>query len=143
MSEEKLAKDKYEVFLCYNHEDESSVKKIGRELISKGIAPWLDVWEVLPGRVWQREIEQQIRRAPSAAVFVGDSGIGPWEQLEIEAFLREFVRRRCPVIPVLLEGAPDKPELPLLLEGMRWVDFRILKENRDLAPDEDPLNLLI
>jgi formylglycine-generating enzyme required for sulfatase activity len=44
--------------------------------------------------------------------------------MEIEAYLRRFVRNQCPVIPVLLSNAPEQPELPLFLEGMTWVDFR-------------------
>ena len=45
--------------------------------------------------------------------------------MEVEAFLREFVSRSCPVIPVLLKDAPQKPALPLFLKGMTWVDFRV------------------
>lgn len=143
MSEEKIAEDKYDVFLCYNHEDESAVKEIGKRLKERRIASWLAGWDIRPGSSWQDAIEQQIERIPVAAVFVGKAGIGPWQKREIRAWLQEFVRRDCPVIPVLLEDASDKPELPLLLRDMQWVDFRILKENPKLALDEDPLNLLV
>jgi hypothetical protein len=57
-------------------------------------------------------------------VFVGKDGIGPWQQVELEAFLRRFVNQGCPVIPVLLADASKEPALPLFLEGMTWVDFR-------------------
>jgi CRISPR-associated Csx14 family protein len=143
MSEKKVAEEKFDVFLYYNPEDESRVRKIGQELMSRGISPWLDVWEIRPGTPWQREKDRQMRRARSAAVFVGASGMALWEQLEVDALLRKCVERKCPVIPVLLEDAPNELELSLVLEGMRQVDFRILKQKRDLAPDEDPLNLLI
>lgn len=134
-SERKIAKGKYDVFLCYKSEDRLEVKNIGNQLKDRGIAPWLDMWDIPPGRLWQREIEQQIETIPSAAVFVGQTGIGPWQQMEIDAFLREFVSRGCPVIPALLPNAPDKPKLPLFLEGIQWVDFRIT--------DPDPLECLI
>ncbi len=124
MSKEKIAKGEYDVFLCYKNEDKREVKNLGNQLKDWGVAPWLDMWEIPPGRPWQREIEKQIKTIPSAAVFVGQVGIGPWQQLEIEAFLREFVSRGCPVIPALLPDAPDKPKLPPFLEGMQWVDFR-------------------
>jgi hypothetical protein len=39
--------------------------------------------------------------------------------------MREFVKRGCPVIPVMLADAPDKPQLPAFLRGMTWVDFRV------------------
>ncbi len=123
-SEDKIAKGQYDIFLCYKSEDKRAVKDIGNQLRDWGITPWLDMWDIPPGRPWQREIEKQIETIPSAAVFVGQAGIGPWQQLEIEAFLREFVSRGCPVIPVLLPDAHDKPKLPPFLEGMQWVDFR-------------------
>jgi hypothetical protein len=54
-------------------------------------------------------------------VIVG-SRVGPWQDQELAAFLRQFVKRRCPVIPVLLRGA-ERPELPVFLDGMTWVDL--------------------
>ena len=134
-SEEKIAKYRYDVFLCYKSEEKPQVKNIGNRLKDWGIAPWLDMWDIPPGRPWQCEIERQIVKIPAAAVFVGASGIGPWQQLEIEAFLREFVDRNCPVIPVLLPDAPNKPKLPPFLGGMQWVDFR--------TSDPNPLERLI
>jgi ABC-type multidrug transport system ATPase subunit len=43
---------------------------------------------------------------------------------EIETALKQLVRRRLPVVPVLLPGAPAQPELPLLLRGSTSVDLR-------------------
>ena len=77
-----------------------------------------------PGMPWQEVLEQQIPKIKSVAVFVGCEGMGPWQEQELAAFLREFVRRKCPVIPVLLKDAPREPGLPLFLDGMTWVDFR-------------------
>ncbi len=116
----------FDVFLCHNGQDKPEVKKIAETLKQQGLTPWLDEWELQPGLPWQRELEKQIQNIKSAAVFVGGSGIGPWQQMEIEAYLRRFVRNQCPVIPVLLSNAPEQPELPLFLEGMTWVDFRRL-----------------
>ena len=73
---------------------------------------------------WQRLLEEQIAGIKTAAVFIGKDGIGPWQRHELEAFLREFANRNCPVIPVLLPYASEKPELPIFLRGMTWVDFR-------------------
>lgn len=131
----KRSKGNFDVFLCHNADDKPEVKKIGEELIKLGILPWLDEWELRPGEPWQRALEQQIERIKSAAVFVGKNGMGPWQQMEVEAFLREFVSRGCPVIPALLPDAPQKPPLPVFLRGMTWVDFR--------KQDPDPLDQLI
>ena len=114
----------FDVFLCHNSQDKSEVIDIGFKLKERGLNPWLDEWELQPGLPWQRELERQIQNIKSAAVFVGESGIGPWQQMEIEAYLRRFVRQGCPVIPVLLSNAPNQPDLPIFLEGMTWVNFR-------------------
>jgi WD40 repeat protein len=131
----KIKTGDFDVFLCHNGENKAAVKELAEKLKEKGIFPWLDEWELRPGLPWQRLLEQQIGQIKSAAVFVGSDGIGPWQQHELEAFLREFVDRGCPVIPVLLTDAPEKPQLPIFLKGMTWVDFR--------KQDPDPMERLI
>jgi len=114
----------FDVFLCHNGLDKPQVLEIAIALKQMGLRPWLDIWEMPPGMSWQSVLEQQIPSIKSVAVFVGCQGIGPWQQQELEAFLREFARRKCRVIPVLLKDAPVEPELPLFLCSMTWVDFR-------------------
>ena len=117
----------FDVFLCYANADREEIKRIGEQLKRQGILPWLDEWELRPGLPWQRLLEEQIPHIKAAAVFVGKNGLGPWQYQELDAFLREFVRRNCPVIPVLLANAPQEPALPVFLKGMTWVDFRVQK----------------
>jgi len=131
----KRAAGAFDVFLCHNWADKPAVKKIALELKSHGILPWLDEWELPPGQPWQALLEQQIGSIRSAAVFVGAAGIGPWQEQELYSLLREFVARRNPVIPVCLLDAPDKPELPIFLRAMTWVDFRLR--------DPDPMERLV
>ncbi len=123
----KIEARDYDVFLCHNSKDKPEVKKIGERLKERGILPWLDEWELRPGLPFQRELEKQIKTIRAAAVFVGPDGFGPWHLTEQEAFLRQFVNRGCPVIPVILPGCVETPELPAFLEGMVWVDFRKLE----------------
>ncbi|MGK7911233.1 MAG: GUN4 domain-containing protein [Synechococcus sp.] len=115
---------KFDVFLCHNSEDKDAVIEIAEQLEAGGLRPWLDEWELRPGLSWQLALEQQIEQIASAAVFVGASGLGPWQQQEIYAFLNEFVSRKCPVIPVILANAPQRPDLPIFLKNNTWVDFR-------------------
>ena len=79
--------------------------------------------ELTPGRPWQDELEQIIQTTRSAAVLVGKDGLGPWEEPEMRASINEFVRRKLPVIPVLLPGVGDKPEMQLFLRDFTWVDL--------------------
>jgi hypothetical protein len=133
----KTARADFDVFLCYHTSDRSAVKQIGEQLKQQGILPWLDEWELRPGQPWQRALEKQIAQIKAAAVFVGPSGFGPWQEQETDALLREFITRSCPVIPVLLPNIPREkmPHLPIFLRGMTWVDFRVF--------DPDPLGQLI
>ena len=119
----------YDVFLCYNSQDNEAVKEVGNQLRAQGLKPWLDEWELRPGRRWQPALERQIQSIRSAAVFIGESGIGPWQDMEQEAFLREFVKRLCPVIPVILSDCKETPQLPFYLSGLVWVDFRRREPN--------------
>ena len=135
MNRQDSSAEIFDVFLCHNSEDKPAVREIAQRLVKEGVKPWLDEREIRPGTSWQTALEQQIGFIKSAAVFVGDSGIGPWQLPEIQAFLNQFVKRACPVIPVVLGGAKSTPKLPLLLENLHWVDFR--------ATHLDPLKQLI
>jgi hypothetical protein len=125
----------FDVFLCHNSEDKPAVREISQKLAGRNIKPWLDEEQIRPGTSWQTELEQQIRNIKSAAVFVGESGLGPWQDPEIQALLSQFVERECPVIPVVLPSAKTTPELPWTLANLHWVDFRVT--------NPDPLKKLI
>lgn len=120
-----MESQQFDVFLCHNSEDKSAVKKIAKRLRERGITPWLDDWDVQPGKYFYDVFEEQIEQFRSVAVFIGRSGTGPWQRLEIIAFLDELIKRGCPRIPVLLPGAPKDLELPPLLRGANKVDFRL------------------
>lgn len=114
----------FQVFLCHNSQDKVAVRGVNRELRLKGISTWLDEEQLPPGRAWQELLEEQIQSIASVAVFVGESGLGPWQDVEMRAFISEFVRRRCPVIPVILQDCVNVPALPLFMRQFTWVDFR-------------------
>jgi pimeloyl-ACP methyl ester carboxylesterase/nucleotide-binding universal stress UspA family protein len=114
----------FDVFLSHNSKDKPVVRDLGKLMIKRGLCVWLDEWELVPGRPWQEALEEIIQKTKSAVVLVGADGLGPWEIPEMRGCLSEFVRRKLPVIPVLLPGAPLKPDLPLFLRQFTWVDLR-------------------
>ena len=132
----KRQQDVFDVFISYAHADRDGAIEIARRLRENGIRPWLDVWEVPPGKPWFAAINEQINVVPAAAVLVGPSGIGPWQNEEVLYLLQQFFARRCPVVPVLMPGNTGAPpQLPGLLSGMQWVDFG--------REDPDPMSQLI
>lgn len=114
-----------DVFLSHNSRDNPAVEAIGASLKARGLSVWLDTWELRPGFRWQQELSKAIERSRAVAVFVGESGLGPWEEPEMESFLDRAMREEeLPVIPVLLPGAPRDVELPRFLKLYTWVDLR-------------------
>lgn len=114
----------FDVFLCHNSEDKEEIYELNDSLKDANVTTWLDEEQLQPGKPWQTELEAQIESIRSVAVCVGSAGFGPWQNVELMAFIQEFVRRGCPVIPVVLPTCPDVPQLPLFLRQFMWVDLR-------------------
>ena len=135
MSAQDSIPEVFDVFLCHNSEDKPAVREIAKRLAKQGIKPWLDEEQIRPGTSWQVALGEQIESIKSAAVFVGESGIGPWQKEEIQGFLNEFIDRKCPVIPTILSSVSTIPKLPFTLKNRHRVDFRV--------PEPDPIKQLI
>jgi hypothetical protein len=131
----KVETNDFDVFLCHNSADKPQVIAIAERLKEEGILPWLDIWEIPPGTRWQKELNKQLRKVRSAAVFVGARGPGPWQDLEMETLLQDIGRRKRPIIPVILPGRRGNPRLPGFLDMWHRVDMRV--------PDPDPFQQLI
>ena len=128
--------DEFDVFLSHNSRDKSVVEEIAARLGARGLRAWLDKWELRPGFPWQEGIEEGVRTSHAGAVFVGAAGLGAWQEPEMRAFIARSRREKVPVIPVLLPGCPDSPQLTLFLEAFTWVDLRS-------GLTEDGLNQLV
>lgn len=71
------------VFLSHNSVDKPVVEEIARRLRAAGIEPWLDSWHLVPGEKWQPALEKALNEAGASAVFIGPSGVGPWQDEEM------------------------------------------------------------
>ena len=117
--------ESFHVFLSHNSKDKPIVRELAQKLTeSCNLRVWLDEDQLVPGRSWQEALEKIIQTTQAAAVLIGESGLGPWEDPEMRACLSEFVNRKLPVIPVLLPDTPATPKLPLFLKSFTWVDLR-------------------
>ena len=117
--------DTFDVFLSHNSKDKPAVRQIAEALRDeRGLKVWLDEWELPPGVPWQDELEKIIETVRSAAVMIGNEGLGPWEAPEMRACISEMVDRKLRVIPVLLPEAPPSLKLPIFLKQNTWVDLR-------------------
>jgi GTPase SAR1 family protein/nucleotide-binding universal stress UspA family protein len=122
----------FDVFLCHNWNDKPAVREIARQLRERGLRPWLDERQLRPGEPWLQELEDTIEDIGAAAVIVGER-IGDWQRQEIEVLLRQRVKRRCILVPVLLRGASQQ-HVRGFLGSYTWVDMNVL--------EPDPLDRL-
>jgi TIR domain len=113
-----------EVFLCHNNADKAAVRQLNKTLQSGGINTWLDEERIMPADIWQDKLESAIPDIAACLVIVGDSGLGPWQDIERRAFINEFANKGCKIIPVLIGNPATTPELPLFLRQFMWSDLR-------------------
>ena len=106
-----------------NSKDKPLVRQLYCNLKERSIRPWLDEEEIAPGTRFQDEIQQAIGQIKSAAVCIGKSGMGRWQALELETFIRRCIEADIRVIPVLLPGVDHIPENLLFLANFHAVTF--------------------
>jgi hypothetical protein len=83
----RSSETRFDAFLCHNSQEKEQVRKIGNQLKKCAIRPWLDEEQIQPGRAWQDVLETTIPNIKTAVVFVGVSGLGPWQNVEIPELL--------------------------------------------------------
>jgi TIR domain len=114
--------------LSHHRSDKEQVEIIAARLTAEaGLKPFLDKWHLETGEPWQEEIETALDDSASCAVFLGPSGLAPWQNEKMRAALDERIENNSlRVVPVLLEQAEPVEEeiLPQFLQPLVWVDLR-------------------
>lgn len=118
----------FDVFLAHNSGDKPHVEAIAEKLKQQDLKPWIDKEQIPPGRWFQDVIQQAISDVKSAAIFLGPSGLGKWQIVELRAFISRCVEANIPVIPVLLPGVDEIPEDLLFLKELNWVSFKSIDD---------------
>jgi energy-coupling factor transporter ATP-binding protein EcfA2 len=126
----------YHAFLSHNGADKSSVERLAEELEKRGLACWLDKWNLVPGDPWQTAIEGALGQCDTCVVFFGPLGLGPWHNEEMRLALQRRVNsrdRKLRVLPVILPGGQRAKEsdVPGFLQGTTWVEFRQSLDEED------------
>src|SRR5947199_2882375 len=118
---------RYDVFLSHSTADKPAVEELAGKLVAAGITPFLDKWHLIPGRLWQSDLEAGLRNSDACAIFVGAEGLGPWHRQEMLVALDRGARDPdYPIIPVLLPGFRKPAEIPAFLSQRGWVEFASL-----------------
>jgi GTPase SAR1 family protein len=129
--QERQRTGQFHVFLCHNSRDKATIKRIAARLLEQGVLAWVDEEIIVAGDRFAPKLEQALDTIRTVAVFVGPLGMGRWQDMEYQAALQRSVEERderggpgVRVIPVLLPGVSDDPELPVFLRGIHRIDLR-------------------
>jgi uncharacterized protein YbcV (DUF1398 family) len=125
------------VFLAHNSQDKPQVKIVADALKQKGIDTWLDEEQIPPGVLFQEHLQKAIAEIDYALIFIGKSGVGQWQAIEIQSFFSKLVMSRIPVIPVLLPGVKKLPDDMVFLAEINYVQFS------DDIRDENTINKIV
>ena len=123
----------FDVFLAHHSADKPFVREINTKLKQHGLKTWIDEEQILPGRSFQKAIQQAIPIVKTAAIILGKDGIGRWQNWEIEVLFSQLVTANKIVIPVLLPGLDEVPEDLLFLQQLRWINFKNVEDSDSLG----------
>lgn len=112
------------VFLCHASVDKPKVRELYRYLKRRGIQPWLDAENLIPGQAWQVEIPKALNTSDVIIICLTKNSIDKegYVQKEIKFALDralEMPEGRIFLIPARLEEC----DLPYSLNNYQWVDL--------------------
>jgi formylglycine-generating enzyme required for sulfatase activity len=115
---------KLQVFLCHASLDKPQVRELYKYLRRRGIAPWLDAENLLPGQDWQVEIPQALLASDAIIVCLSKNSVNKegYVQKEITFALdkaQEKLAGAIFIIPAKLEEC----DVPARLNRYQWVDL--------------------
>ncbi|WP_204140665.1 toll/interleukin-1 receptor domain-containing protein [Halomicronema sp. CCY15110] len=124
-----MTEQQFDVFLAHSSKDKPSIRQIYRELKQRGLRPWLDEEEIVPGAQFQDEIQRAIGTVKAAAIFIGED-LGKWQEFELRALIQRCVSKSVRIIPVLLPGIESIPEDEYFLSQYQFVKFGETLQNQ-------------
>lgn len=117
-------KSPMKVFICHAHDDKAKARDLYRTLKRRGLQPWLDAEDLLPGQAWQVEIPKALETSDAIIILLSKTSVDKegYVQKEIKFALDkalEMPEGRIFVIPARL----DECEVPRSISGYHWVDL--------------------
>jgi len=111
------------VFLCHASQDKPAVRKLHRYLKLRGVQPWLDELDLLPGENWEVEIPNAIVSSDVILVCLSKNSVDKegYVQKEISFALDKALEKTegtIFIVPVKLELC----DVPKRLNRFQWVD---------------------
>ena len=121
------------VFLCHARDDKPRVRELYRYLKKRGIQPWLDAEDLLPGQHWQVEIPKAIEESDAIIICLSKASVDKEGYIQKEIYFALQKTLEMPeggifLIPALLEECT----IPASLKRYHWVDLSATEGYRKL-----------
>jgi len=112
---------KPKLFLCHSSHDKAFVRRLATDLLSLGIIPWFDEWQLSPGDSLHEAIGKALRDSAYVAIVLSRHSLNSkWCQRELsEALAREIKMKRPHVIPLKRKIT----EVPPFLSDKLYINF--------------------
>ena len=128
---------RYDAFLSLNSADLDAVKIITKWLKNEAdLKVWFYPDEVPPGTDIQDAMQIALNESKACVVFIGPSGIGPWQDQEMKVALAKRVRDKSfRVVPIVLPRGQrplQESDLPDFLRNLVWDAWRELNDAKAL-----------
>ena len=112
------------VFLAYSHEDRDQVMRLYEDLRIAGFNPWLDTENLLPGQMWQRVIDDAIKRSDVTLLCLSCTSVSKrgFFHDELRTALNE-AKARSPGTPYLIPVRLDSVSMPSEIGMFQYLDY--------------------
>ena len=112
------------IFLCHANEDKTQVREVYQRLKTEGFEPWMDEEDLLPGQLWDQEIQRALRKSDFILIFFSQNSVAKrgYVQREMKLALEvweEIPQRYIHTIPVRLSECA----IPERFRAFHWVDL--------------------
>jgi WD40 repeat protein len=104
------------VFFCYARANQEFVLRLAGNLKQRGVAVWLDQWDIPAESDWDQTIDQALRNCAHLLIVLSPASV---ESREVRGELRTALDLGKPILPVLYQPC----EVPRQLRLVQFVDF--------------------
>jgi TIR domain len=113
--------DGLSIFISHSSSDKEFVRALAVDLTDMGHKPWLDEWEILPGKSIVHEVGIGIEKCDFVLLILSPSAVASkWVETEWQAkYWDEITTKQIRLIPVLYEQC----QIPALIKPKKYVDF--------------------
>lgn len=111
-----MTDDQHKLFLSYANDEAPFVREVAAELQRRGLTPWFDRAEIVPGSRWGEDLYEALTTSSAVVILIGAGTTSSQMNFELGAALGQAK----PVVPVFLteHGGRGLPRAVSELDGI-------------------------